>query len=85
MGIAFYGKGVDGKVIRIITRLDEADNIYADLAEVTVVTDRKEKVLPPRKPLAEVVGAARKRGDLPTDDKGIVSQNAASSQGVIMD
>lgn len=51
-------------------------------AIVTVVTDRKEKTLPLRKPLAKVVGAARKRGDLPADDKGIVSQNATSSQGV---
>ena len=49
-------------------------------AIVTVVTDRKEKVLPPRKPLAEVVGAARKRGDLPADDNRSIPENAASAQ-----
>ena len=80
-GIAFYGRGVDGKTIKIITRLDEADNIYADLSEITVVNERKRKELPPRRPPAEVVGAVRKGGDLLTGDRDSIANSADGAQG----
>lgn len=79
--IVFYGRGVDGKTIGIITNLDEADNIYADLTEVTVVNARKKTKLPPHKPLAEVVGAVRNRGGLPTDDAQSLSQGELAVNG----
>lgn len=80
-GIVFYGKGVDGKVVRIITRMDEANNIYADLAEVTIVNVRGKKGMPPHKPLAEVVGAAQYRGGLPTDDAESLTQGELAVNG----
>lgn len=80
-GIVFYGKGVDGKVVRIITRMDEANNIYADLAEVTIVNVRGKKGMPPHKPLAEVVGAAQYRGGLPTDDAESLTQGKLAVNG----
>jgi len=82
-GIEFYGRGVDGKIIRIITRLDEKGNIYADLTEVTVLGGGKKKTLPPRKPLAEVVGAAQYRGGLLTGDADSVANRGAEGNGEI--
>lgn len=79
-GIEFYGRGIDGKTIRIVTRPDESGNIYTDLTEVTILGSGKERNLPPRKPLAEVVGAAQYRGGLLTDDNESLPQNAASAQ-----
>lgn len=80
-GIEFYGKGVDGKVIRIITRPDESGNIYADLTEVTILGGRKKEELPPRKPLAEVVGAAQYRGGLLTGNAESIPQDGADGNG----
>ncbi len=78
--IAFYGKGTNGKPIRIITKFDEKGNIYADLTEVTVVNTREEKV-PPLKPLAEVVSQAHGRGALLADGGDTISNPAAGGQG----
>jgi hypothetical protein len=53
--MVFFGRGVKGDVVRIVTRLDERGNVYADLAEVTMLNGGRMKKLPPRKPLAEIV------------------------------
>ena len=86
-GVIFYGRGVDGKAIQIITRLDEKGNIYADLTEVTVVDAGRRKNLPPRRPLTEVVRTVanrRQRGGLLTADRDSVSQTDPSDNGVVM-
>ena len=75
-----YGGGVDGKTIRIITRPGERGNVYAGLLERTILGEGNVKTWPPRKPPAEVVGAARKGGDLLADDNDIVSNSQSKSQ-----
>ena len=79
--VEFYGKDSSGKVMRIVTRFDEAGNIYADLAEVTILTGGKEKNLPPLKSLREVVEAAQERDALPTANANSVSNRGAERNG----
>ena len=84
--VIFFGRGVDGKIVQVITRLDERGNIYADLAEVTMLNGGKMKKLPPRKPLTEVVEAVanrRQRGGLLTADAESISQQGGGAQGEI--
>lgn len=86
-GVIFYGRGVDGKTIQIITRLDDAGNVYADLTEVTVINGGKRKELPPPKPLTEVVRTVanrRQRGGLLTADIDSVPQSFQSGNGGLM-
>ena len=82
--IVFFGRGVKGDVVRIVTRLDERGNVYADLAEVTMLSGGKMKKLPPRKPLTEVVETVvnrRQRGGLLTADAESISQDGADGNG----
>ena len=84
--VIFFGRGVDGKIVQVITRLDERGNIYADLAEVTMLNGGKMKKLPPRKPLTEVVEAVanrRQRGGLLTADAESIPQQGGGAQGEI--
>ena len=53
--VIFTGVSHDGKMMEIITRLDQYGNINADLTEVTTVIKRKNKKNPPHRPLTEVV------------------------------
>ena len=84
--IVFFGRGVKGDVVRIVTRLDERGNVYADLAEVTMLSGGKMKKLPPRKPLTEVVETVvnrRQRGGLLTADAESISKTEGGAQGEI--
>lgn len=84
--VIFFGRGVDNKIVQVITRLDERGNVYADLSEVTVLNGGKMKKLPPRKPLTEVVRTVanrRQRGGLLTADADSISQRGAEGKGEI--
>ena len=84
--VVFFGRGIKGDVVRIVTRLDERGNVYADLSEVTMLNGGKMKKLPPRKPLTEVVETVvnrRQRGGLLTADAQSISQQGGGAQGEI--
>ena len=81
--IIFTGTTSDGQTVEIITKLDKYGNINADLVEVTALISGKNKVVPPPKPLTEVVEAVANRhqeaGYLPStkDNLPSTAENAS--------
>ena len=75
--IAFYGKDDSGRTMRIVTKLDDAGNIYADLSEITVLTGIQKNKIPPLLPLGEVVKTAWERGVVPTVNDNNISKYSA--------
>lgn len=63
--IVFVGEIDEGNRIEIVTRLDEAGNINADLTEITTVVKNKKRKNPRLTSLAEAVRAARQGTDYP--------------------
>ncbi len=55
--VVFVGTSSNGKLIEIVTRLDDFGNINANLTEVTAVIKGKKLDNPPHAPLTEVVEA----------------------------
>ena len=85
--IIFTGTTSDGQTVEIITKLDKYGNINADFVEVTALTSGKNKVVPPPKPLTEVVEAVANRhqeaGYLPStgDNLPSTAENASGEFG----
>ncbi len=75
--IVFVGEIGEGNRIEIVTRLDEAGNINADLTEITTVVKNRKRESPRLTSLAEAVRAARQGTDYPpmTDKSSEASSN----------
>ena len=80
--IEFYGRDDSGKMMRVITKFDEAGNIYADLSEVTVLTGVRKNNLPPLMSLREVVEAAQERDALPTANRSNIPNPPQNGNGL---
>lgn len=74
--VVYHGTNWDGQTVEIITKLDKYGNVNADLVEITALISGKNKVVPPPKPLTEVVEAVahhQEAGYLPSTNDNLPS------------
>ena len=62
------------------TQPEQANGLADAISILKQIAEDKGEKLPPRKPLAEVVGAAQYRGGLPTGDAESISQQGGGAQ-----